>query len=175
MVEGLKRRPIYRGKFLDLGIEEARFPDGSSGELEVVRHPGAAATVPLTTGGEVLLIRQWRHAAGGWLLEAPAGKLDPGESPEACARRETAEEIGFEPRTLVPLGGIWTSPGFTDERIWLFLARELEPTPQALEEDEHLSIVRLPFERVVELALEGQELTDAKTAIAILRAARYLG
>ena len=103
----------------------------------------------------------------------PAGKLDPGEEPEACARREVEEETGYRARDLEPLGWIWTSPGFTDERIWLYLATGLEPARQELGQDEVLSVERLPFARAVALAAGG-ELTDAKSTCALLRADHLL-
>lgn len=164
-----RRRSVYRGKVVDLGVETAELPNGEVWELEVVRHQGAAAVLPITEEGEVILVRQWRHATGGWLLEVPAGKLDPGEAPEACARRETEEEVGWKPGRLEPLGWIWTTPGFADEKIWLFLATELTPGEQALEEDELLSVVRMPLEEACRAALDG-EIRDGKSICALLRA-----
>ena len=137
--------------------------------MELVRHRGAAAAVPLLDDGTVLLVRQYRYATGGWLLEIPAGKLDGGESPETCAIRETEEETGHRPSRLQPLGWIWTTPGFADERIWLFLATGLEPTAQVLEDDEILSVERMPLREAIEKAARG-ELHDSKTALALLRA-----
>ena len=168
------RRSVWRGKVVDLWVEHVRLPGGAEAELEIVRHVGAAAVVPVTGAGEVILVRQFRHAAGGWLLEIPAGKLDAGESPEACARRETAEEVGLRPGRLEPLGWIFTTPGFTDERIWLYLASDLTPAEQALDDDEVIEVVRLPLDDAVAMARSG-ELVDAKTAVALLRAAATLG
>ena len=111
-----------RGFHLHVNTEVARLPDGREVELDIVRHPGAAAVVPFVTSDEVVLIRQHRHAAGGTLLEVPAGKLDAGEPPERCAARELEEEAGFRAGRLERLGWIFTTPGFTDERIFLFAA-----------------------------------------------------
>ena len=139
----------------------------------MVRHPGAAAVVPVDGEGRVLLVRQYRHATAGWILEVPAGKLDHGETPEACAVREVEEETGFRPRGLVSLGWIWTTPGFTDEKIWLFLARDLAAGRQDLQIDEALSVERVPVQDAIAMASSG-EITDAKSVCALLRAASHL-
>jgi ADP-ribose pyrophosphatase len=169
--ELLGRREIYRGDTFDVDVDRVRLPNGREAEMEMVRHRGATAIVPVLADGTVLLIRQYRYATGGWLLEVPAGKLDGGESPEAGAARETQEEIGYRPGHLEPLGWIWTTPGFTDEKIWLFLATGLEETEQGLEADEILSIERLPLAEAAEKALSG-EIHDSKSVTALLRAAR---
>ena len=164
-----ERKQVFSGKVLDVGIESVELPDGNVWDLEVIRHPGASAVVPILDSGRVLLVRQYRHAAGGWILEIPAGKLDPGEAPEICAVRETEEEIGYRPGRLDPLGWIFTTPGFADEKIWLYRATDLVRGTQALEEDELLTVVELPFEEAVRMALDG-EIQDAKTVVALLRA-----
>jgi ADP-ribose pyrophosphatase len=169
--ERLGTREIYRGRTFDVDIDQVRLPNGMEVELELVHHRGAAAVVPVLDDGTVLLVRQYRHATGGWLLEIPAGKLDHGESPETCANREAEEEVGYRPSKLDPLGWIWSSPGFCDEKIWLYLATGLESTKQVLEEDEVLHVERLPLKEAVEQALSG-EIHDAKSAVALLRAAR---
>jgi ADP-ribose diphosphatase len=171
--ESLESRRIFKGRVVDLSVDRVRLPNGNICELELIHHPGAAAVVPVDSAGNVLLIRQYRHATGGYLLEVPAGKLDPGESPETCAGREVQEEIGFRAGRLEPLGWIWTTPGFTDEKIWLFLARELSPASQQLQADEVLSVERLPLDEAVALALSG-EITDAKSICALLRARQSL-
>jgi len=138
-----------------------------------VRHPGAAAVVPLDADGSLLMVRQYRHTVGGWLLEVPAGKLSPGEDPAACAHRELEEEAGVRAATLRELGSIFVSPGFCDERIWLFLATGLAASEQRLEADEVLSVERVPLAEAERRALDG-ELVDAKSTVAILRAAAVL-
>lgn len=171
----VKSTPVHRGRVLDLRVEEIELPSGRRSTLELIRHPGAAAVVPVTDDGEVLLVRQYRHATGGhWLLEVPAGKLDPGETPELCAARECEEEAGVRPGELVPLGWIWTTPGFTDERIWLFLARALAAGKQDLQDDEELGVERLPLAEAVARALDGG-IDDGKSIAALVRAAAYLG
>ena len=168
-----KRQQIYDGRVVKLGVERERLPNGKTAELEIIRHQGAAAVVPLDSEGNVHLVRQYRHAVGDWILEVPAGKLDPGEPPEECARRETEEEVGMVPGRLEPLGPIWTTPGFTDERIWLYLARELEPGRQSLEDDEALEIEKMPLAEAIALVDRG-EISDSKSVIALLKAERLL-
>jgi len=167
-------REIYRGKVVHLFVDTVRLPNGHVTELEVIHHPGAAAVLPFAGAGEVILVRQYRHAAGGYLLEIPAGKLDKGETPEACARRETEEEVGQRIGRLERLGSILTTPGFTDEVIHLFAGHDLVPTAAALEPDEDLTVVRLPFAEAV-AKVERGEITDAKSMAAILLAARAPG
>ena len=169
----LERREIHDGRVVKLAVERVRLPNGNVAELEVIRHPGAAAAVPLDDAGHVWLVRQYRHATGEWLLEVPAGKLDPGEDPQHCAAREVAEEVGQRPGQLVPLGFIFTTPGFTDEKIWLYLATALEPAGQDLQQDEVLTIERLPFDEAVRLAANG-EIRDGKSVCALLRARDHL-
>jgi len=169
----LGRRQVYDGRIVRLSVDRVLLPNGHETELELIRHRGAAAVVPVDDEGAVWLVRQYRYAASGWLLEVPAGKLDGGEPPEDCARREVVEETGRRVRRLEPLGAIFTTPGFTDERIWLYLATGLEPADQALERHEVLSVVRMPLGEAVELALAGG-IEDAKSVCALLRAARRL-
>jgi ADP-ribose pyrophosphatase len=167
--ERLDSREVFRGRTVSLDVDRVRLPNGREMDFEMIHHPGAAAVVPLLDDGTVLLVRQYRYATGGYLLEVPAGKLDPGEAPEACALRETEEEVGYRPGKLQPLGWIWTTPGFADEKIWLYLATGLEPTRQTLGDDEVLSIERMPLREAVEKAARG-EIHDCKTAVALLRA-----
>ena len=166
-------RSIYRGRIVDLSLDTVALPNGRTVDLELIHHPGAAAIVPIEADGQVVLVRQYRYATDGYLLEVPAGKLDGGETPEICAQRELVEECGRCAASLTPLGWIWTTPGFTNEKIWLFLARNLTPATQALEHDEVLTVERVPFTRALAMALSG-EITDAKSAIALVRAASHL-
>ena len=171
----LRTTAVHSGRVFELRVEEVELPGGQRSKLDLIRHPGAAVVLPLLDNGDVALVRQYRHATGGeWLLEVPAGTLERGEAPAACAERECAEEAGFRPRTLVPLGYLWTTPGFTDEKIWIFLGRDLEPAPQALDEDENLSVERLPFAEALRMALSGG-IDDGKSIVALTRAAAYLG
>jgi ADP-ribose pyrophosphatase len=176
----ISSQPIYKGRVVDLSLDSVVLPNGNQTDLEMIRHPGAAVVLPVERDEDgvdyALLVRQYRYAADGWLLEVPGGKLDGPEDPEVCARRELAEEIGQEATELIGLGSILTTPGFTDERIWLYLARELRAIPggSALEADEVLELERIPLSEAVSRAIEG-DIVDAKTVAALLRAAAMLG
>jgi ADP-ribose pyrophosphatase len=166
----LSSRGVHDGRIVKLSLEEVRLPNGNTVTLELIRHPGAAAVVPVDHDGNVVLVRQYRHATGSWLLEVPAGKLDhPGESPDACALREVEEETGYRAGRLEPLGWIWTTPGFTNEKIWLFLASDLTPSRPNLQADEVLSVEKLPLVEAARRAVDG-EIVDSKSVCALLRA-----
>ena len=169
----MSRRTLYQGRFLDLGMERATLPDGQEVELEIIRHPGAAAVVPLHEDGTVTLIRQYRHAGGGMILEIPAGKLDDDEEPTTCAARELMEEAGLAAGRLEPLGSVLTTPAFTDECIHLYLARALSPAPQALEAGEYIELVRVSLDEALAMADDGR-IRDGKTICALFRAERHL-
>jgi ADP-ribose pyrophosphatase len=171
--ECLGSREVYNGRSFRLDVDRVRLPNGVEMDFEMIHHPGAAAIVPVLPDRTVLMIRQYRYATGGWLLEIPAGKLDPGEAPEHCAARETEEEVGYRPGRLIPLGWIWSSPGFLDEKIWLYLATGLRETQQATDHDEVLEIERMPLQEAIDKAVRG-EIHDVKSACALLRAAHHL-
>jgi ADP-ribose pyrophosphatase len=170
---------VYKGRVVDLSVDRVRLPNGNTTELEMIRHPGAAVALPIETDDDgieyALLVRQYRYAADGWLLEVPGGKLDGPEDPEVCARREIIEEIGMDVGELIGLGSILTTPGFTDERIWLFIARDLTPVVSgpALEDDEVLEVERIPLSDAIAMAVDGT-ITDAKTVVSLLRASAVL-
>ena len=153
-------RVVLRGSIFDVVSTQLRLPSGVEQDLLVVEHPGAVAIAPVTAAGELVLVRQYRHAAREVLLELPAGRLEPGEAPLDAARRELAEETGHRAARWRDLATFLTAPGFCSERIHLFEARELERVPQSLDPDEDLEVVILPPERVLELA------RDAKTLLA---------
>ncbi|HKW42470.1 MAG TPA: NUDIX hydrolase [Gemmatimonadales bacterium] len=155
-----------------------RFPDGSTGQLEVIRHPGAAAVVPCASDPRgkdpmILLIRQYRYAAGGPLWEIPAGTLEPGEDPERCARRELLEEAGVAATRIQRLTSIFTTPGFTDEVIHLYLASGLETKGPQRERDEFIEVVPQPLTQVLTRIRDG-DMRDAKSIVAILYMARFV-
>ncbi|HSO19836.1 MAG TPA: NUDIX hydrolase, partial [Desulfosarcina sp.] len=133
---------IKKGRVFDFYVEQVTLPNGVDLEMEIVRHPGAAAVVPLTDDGAVLLLRQFRHAAGGYIWEIPAGTLEPGEDALSCAHRELAEETGYRARQLEKLTEITPLPAYSDERIHLYLATGLEKAHQDLDADELLSVHR---------------------------------
>lgn len=174
----LSSEPVYRGRIISLNLDTVRFPDGSSGVLEMVRHPGAAAVLPFLDAPDaadprIILIRQYRWAAEDELWEVPAGRLDPGEAPEACAARELAEETGWRAARIIPLAPLWTTPGFTDEKIHLFAATGLVPGEHKREADEFLEVHELRWSRVMEMATAG-EIRDSKTLAALFLAERKL-
>jgi len=168
----LSSRRVHSGRVLNLDVDRSRFPDGSVGEREMIRHSGASAVVPVLSAGtaadpEILLIRQFRHAADGPIWEVPAGRLDSGESPETCAVRELAEETGMCAGRIRRLTTIFTTPGFTDERIHIFSAHDLEPGPHRRETDEFMETHPLSLSRCLEMIRSG-EISDGKTAVALL-------
>lgn len=163
------RQPIYQGKLLDLGIETIDLPNGESAELEIARHPGGAAVVALDNQGRVCLLRQYRHAADGWLWELPAGKLEPGEPPFSAAWRELSEEAGVEAERWSELGTMHSSPGILTEIIHLYLADGLRQSAINHETHEVIEIHWLPFGQVFDWCCDGT-ITDAKTLVGLFRA-----
>jgi ADP-ribose diphosphatase len=159
-------KSIYKGRVVNLNLETVTLPNGNTVEMELIHHPGAAAIVPMKDDKTVLLIRQYRHAVGGYLLEIPAGKLDPGEDPRDCAARELEEEIGFRASSLEPVVTFFTSPGFTDEVIHIFKATGLTPGTQNLGRDEVLAVIELPLERAIAQVEDGT-IRDGKTIIGL--------
>jgi len=173
----LASRRIYTGRVVHLDVDTVQYPDGSTGEMEMLRHPGAAAVIPFASdpsGADptVLLIRQYRYATGGPVFEIPAGRLDAGEAPEQCARRELKEEVGVTAGRLERLTTIWTTPGFTDERIHLFWAADLATGAHAREPDEFIEVVPKPLSEVLAMVRSG-EICDGKTVVAILYMAGF--
>ena len=159
-------KEIYKGRIIRVTAEEVTLPNGRSTRLELVRHPGASAVVPLREDGRVLLIHQFRYAVGGYLYEVPAGTLSPGETPEACARREVEEEVGHRAGRLESLGSIVTAPGFCNEVIHLFLATELAATKQSLDHDEVLRVVEMGFDEAM-AKIQDNTIRDAKSIAAL--------
>ena len=174
----LAHRRIYTGRVVHLDVDTVRYPDGSTGEMEMLRHPGAAAVVPFASDPQgadptVLLIQQYRYATGGTLLEIPAGRLNPGEEPAACARRELQEEVGVTAGRLERLTTIWTTPGFTDERIHLYWAADLAAGAHAREPDEFIEVVPKPLSDVLGMVRSGA-ICDGKSVVAILYMAGFI-
>jgi len=171
--EGFRVQAVYRGRIVNLDLETVRLPNGAEVTMEMIHHSGAAAVVPLLPDNRVVLIYQYRHATGGYIWEVPAGRLDPGERPEACAQRELAEEVGYQAGRLEKLGVIWTTPGFCDEKIHLFLARDLTHCPVNHEADEVLEIREKPLEEALAMIGRG-EICDAKTVVSLQSAYLHL-
>jgi ADP-ribose pyrophosphatase len=174
----IESKPIYDGRIVHLAIDAVRFPDGSSGELELIRHSGASAVLPVLgdpvgPDPQILLIRQFRYATGGTMLEVPAGRPDrQGEDWETCARRELEEETGLVAETMTHLTSIFTTPGFTDEVIHLFLATGLRTGRLSLDHDEFVEPVPMALSEALERIRTG-EISDAKTVCTILFAAGF--
>lgn len=175
----IESRLLYDGRIVHLSVDQVRFPDGSTGELEIIRHSGASAVLPVLSDpqGEdplLLLVRQYRYASDGYLLEVPAGRPDrPGEDWEVCARRELEEETGMIAGKLTFLTAIYTTPGFTDEKIHLFMATDLRAGSSKLDPDEFVEPVALTLSEALEKIRTG-EISDAKTICSLLYAAGFL-
>lgn len=164
--------PIARGFRVVVRTDRVTLPNGREVDLDIVDHPGASAVVPFASEREVLLIHQYRHAAGGYIYEVPAGKIDPGETPESTAARELEEEVGQRAGRIEKLGWIWTTPGFTNEKIHLYAGFDLTPVGSTTHDpDEVIEVVRTPLDRALEMVWNG-ELTDGKSAMALVHAAR---
>ena len=161
-----KSKHVFTGKVLTLNIDTVTLPNGFTVDLEIVRHPGAAAVVPLKDNGTVVLIKQFRHAAGGFIYEIPAGKLHPGEDPMHCAARELEEEIGYVAGRLELLTSILTAPGFTDEVIHIYKATGMTAGRQQLDRDEILEVLEISLEEAIKM-IEAGTIRDAKTIVGL--------
>ena len=162
----MQTKHIYTGVVVNLNVDTVTLPNGLTVDLEVVRHPGAAAVVPLKDDGTVILIRQFRHAAGGFIYEIPAGKLHPGEDPKVCAARELEEEVGYRASRFELLSSIFTAPGFTDEVIHVYRATGLTKGRQQLDRDEVLEVIEMPLREAMAMIQDGS-IRDAKTMIGL--------
>jgi ADP-ribose diphosphatase len=167
------RRPVLKMGIVDLGVESAKLPNGVTVDLAIVRHPGASAVVALDDDGQIAMLTQYRHAIGGWLREVPAGCRNGAESALECAQRELREEAGLSARRWDHLGSIVTIPSFCDERIELFLARDLSPSASQLDFDEVINVERINLGRALAMILTG-EIIDAKTIAALHHARAFL-
>lgn len=166
-------RHVFTGRVIEVNVERVKLPNGSVAELEIVRHPGGAAVVALDADDRICLLRQFRHAAGGWVWELPAGKIDNREPPLDTARRELEEEAGMAAAAWRPLGDYLSSPGVFTEVVHLFLATQLTPLPQRPEEHEVFEVHWLPFTDVLRMARSG-ELRDGKSLVGVFRAAAHV-
>lgn len=160
-------RYVYRGKILNVRVDTVILPNGREGTREVVEYAGAVTIIPLTDTGEVIMVRQHRYPVGRTLLEIPAGKLEEGEDPLACARRELQEETGYEADRWEKLLTFYSTPGFTSEKMHLFLATGLRPGRQAPDADEFVEVVRVPFREALAKVRSG-EICDAKSIVGLL-------
>lgn len=169
----LESQPAYDGKLLHVRLDTVQLPNGKTAFREVVRHPGAVVIVPIDGDGNLRLVRQFRYPCGRAVLEVPAGKLEPGEDPVVAALRELKEETGASPVEFIPMGRLLASPGCYGEVLWLFLARGLTQGQSDPDEDEFLSVERIPFDELIHRVSTG-EIEDAKTVAAALKAKTLL-
>jgi len=169
----IESKTLFRGRIFEVTVDTV-----SEGEKtyprEVVHHPGSAVIVPVFDDGTIALVRQYRHPAVRYLLEAPAGTLRRGEAPEEGAKRELEEELGVVSGRLEKLSEFFVSPGFCEEKMWVYLATELTETAQQLDDDEVLTVVRIPFSQALSMITTG-EIEDAKTIIGVMLAAPRVG
>jgi ADP-ribose pyrophosphatase len=158
---------VFEGKMIKLRVDTVALPNGSTATREVIEHPGAVAVIALTEQGELLMVRQYRHATGEILLEIPAGKRDPGEDPLSCAHRELEEETGCRARQWKTLFSYFSTPGFSDEMLSLIMATDLEQGTAHTDEEEFIEVVTVPVAEALRMVYRG-EIRDAKTIIGIL-------
>lgn len=163
----LTTQSIYEGKVVRLRVDKVALPSGGEAVREVVEHDAAVVIVPIDSEGNVLLVRQYRYPTEQTLLEAPAGVIEGSESPDDCAQRELQEEVGFASRSLRPMGGFWTTPGFCTEFMYAYLAKDLVPSKLDADDDEDIEVEKFPLSRVPQLIRLG-EIQDAKTVAALL-------
>jgi ADP-ribose pyrophosphatase len=169
----LESNEVFRGRIFSVTVDTVREANKTY-PREVVHHPGSAVIIPVFEDGAVALVRQYRHPAVRYLLEAPAGTLMRGERPEEGAARELEEELGFVAGKLEQLSEFFVSPGFLEEKMWVYLATEMTKTKQQLEDDEIVEVVRIPFSQALEMITDG-EIEDAKTIIGLMLAAPRVG
>ena len=168
----INQETVFSGRIIEARVDTVLMPDGKQITREVVQHPGAVAIIPIDKEDNVLLVRQYRYPAGQSLLELPAGVVEAGESPDDTAQRELQEEIGYATRDLRALGGVYSSPGFCTEFLYLYIARDLVPSKLPADDDEDISVETIPMSRVDRLIRLG-EIQDAKSVAGLLMA-RYL-
>lgn len=173
MEKKLSSQSIYNGRILNLRLDEVELPNGNRTKREVVEYAGAVAVVALNSREEVLMVRQFRYAVGEEIMEIPAGKMEPGEDPESTARRELSEETGYEAASWRRLTSFYSTPGFTTEKLYLYLALDLKYTGQHTDEDEFVQVESIPLEKALYM-IESEEIKDAKTIVGLLAAKHIL-
>ena len=169
----IDRDDKYHGIIVDVHLDRVRLNDGSISRREVVEHPGGVTILPVDEAGNCYMVRQFRYPAGHMMLEAPAGKLEYGEDHRECAVRELSEETGFSADELIYLGGFYTSPGFSSELLHIYLALGLHAGESHLDEGEFLNVEKIPLQQLSDMVM-ANEIEDAKTIIAILKAEKVL-
>jgi ADP-ribose pyrophosphatase len=167
------RVTLHQGRIFNLVKENVTLENGVTTDMEYIQHPGAAAIVPLQDSSRVILVKQYRHALGSYIWEIPAGTLNPPETAISCAKRELIEETGYSAKDWHPLGEITPVPGYSDERVYIFLATLLEPARQNLDEDEMLNVHEVKFDEAIEMIARG-EIQDAKSLCGLFMAKNWL-
>lgn len=169
----VSQKTVYDGLVVKIRVDEVTLQDGSPARREVIEHPGAVAVFPMDDEGNVILVRQFRYAVGEPVLELPAGKLEPGEDPYDSALRELEEETGLQPKTVIPMGMCYSSPGILGERLYLYFAKDLVQADSHPDEGEFVEIVRMPYGELMDLARQG-EIKDGKTLAGLFKASLLL-
>jgi len=164
---------MYEGNIINLKREKVILPDSKEAFREIVEHPGGVCVAAITDENELLLVRQFRAGVKDVLLEIPAGKLEKGEEPELCGRRELEEETGFRAGTFIKAQEIYLSPAYTEEKIYLYVAKDLYKGKVNFDEDEFIEVVAIPIDELKRMVAENK-ITDAKTIIAVLMAEEYI-
>lgn len=167
-------RPIFDGKVIHVRVEDVELPDGSIAERELIAHGGGVGLLAVNDKNEVLMVSQYRIAARSMMLEIPAGKLEFGEDPLECGKRELIEETGYKANKIVHMGEYYATPGYCEEKLNIYLATDLEFVGQHLDEGEFLNVETYPLDTLYNMVMNN-EIHDAKTAIAILKAKMILG
>ena len=171
--ELLKSEIVYPGRAFTIRRDHIRLPDGRTTKFDIVEHHGSVVLIPIDERGNLLFVRQYRHAAGKALLELPAGTLDEGEAPEVCARREVREETGMAADQIHPIGGFFLAPGYSTEYMYVYLATNLRHDPLQADDDEFLKVEAFPLTEALKIAESG-ELPDSKSLAALLLARPHL-
>lgn len=169
----IKSKSIYKGRIISLRSDEIQIENHAPYHYDIVLHPGAVAVIPIGKKGQIYFVRQWRRPISQILLELPAGTVHSGEDPHTCAQRELQEEIGFKAKNFISLGGFYTTPGFCDEFIHLFIATGLTRSPLPPDEHEMIEVVEMTLEEAL-VAIDNYRISDAKTILGILKYERYL-
>lgn len=164
----LNKNYIYKGKIINLRVDDALLPNGNTAKREIVEHNGGVCVAAITENDEILLIKQFRYPYGEVIYEVPAGKRDGDEDPLLCGKRELREETGAEAKTYISLGQLYPTPGYCGEIIWLFAAKDITFGQNNPDEDEFVEVEKVPFKTAVEMVMSG-EIRDAKTQTAILK------
>lgn len=166
--KGLNSKFTYNGKILDIYVDEVSLPNGRTSFREYIKHPGAAAILAVLDNGNILMVKQYRYPAGDILLEIPAGRINENEDPASCAVRELEEETGYSAGEIVPYMDIFLAPGYSNEKIYVYLATNLKKTGTNWDDDEFLEILEIEPKKIKEMILNN-EIPDSKTAAVILK------